>query len=175
MPPALAFLTQRLAPAGSGKRRRLPFWLLAGLHLVALAIVLWSEVDPAAKLAALLFWGLLNFLWLTLVRRPAAAAALSLAIIVTLILLSQFKHDKLLMTVNFLDVIIVDSDTLAFLFTVFPDLTLWVALAAAVVVPAIVLLWWFDPLRVRFRVAALGAVTCLAALGGLALALPSDL
>jgi hypothetical protein len=175
MPPALAFLTQQLAAAGTGERRRLPFWLLASLHIVALAIVLWSEVDPVAKLAAVLFWGLLNFLWLMLVRRPAAAAALSLAIIVTLILLSQFKHDKLLMTVNFLDIIIIDSDTLAFLFTVFPDLTWMVATVAAVVVPAIVLLWWFDPLRMRFPVAALGAGGCLAALGALALALPSDL
>jgi len=51
----------------------------------------------------LLVWGLLNFLLLILLRRPAATALVSLVFIVALITVSQFKHDKLWMTVDFVD------------------------------------------------------------------------
>ena len=63
-----------------------------------------------------------NFFWLALLRRPASAALVSLAMVVTLILLSQFKYDKLMMTVNFVDVMILDPDTVAFFLTIYPDL-----------------------------------------------------
>ena len=53
--------------------------------------------------------GLLNFTLFVLLRRPMAAAALSLALMAALILLSQFKHGILLMTVNFLDIMIMIS------------------------------------------------------------------
>ena len=49
-----------------------------------------------------------------MLRRPAIAALLSLAMIVALILLSQFKYDKLMMTVNFVDLMIIDQDTSRF-------------------------------------------------------------
>ncbi len=49
-----------------------------------------------------------------------------------------------------------------------------VGLAAAVIVPLLVLFWWLDPFRVRMRIAALGAAGCLAALGALSLAVPMD-
>jgi hypothetical protein len=41
----------------------------------------------------LLVWGMLNFFWLSLLRRPAASAALSLVMIVVLVLLSRLKYD----------------------------------------------------------------------------------
>ena len=50
------------------------------------------------------------------------AAALSLALIAALILLSQFKHDILLMTVNFVDLMVIDADTFSFLLQIFPQL-----------------------------------------------------
>ena len=67
-----------------------------------------TEADLESKATFLFAWLLLNFFWLALLRRPAAAALVSLAMIVTLILLSQFKYDKLMMTVNFVDVMILD-------------------------------------------------------------------
>ena len=75
-----------------------------------------------ASAAFLLVWALLNFFWLALVRRPAVAALLSLELIVALTLLSRFKFDKLWMTVDFVDVMIIDRDTSAFLLAVFPSL-----------------------------------------------------
>ena len=46
----------------------------------------------------------------------------------------------------------------------------------AVVLPAIALLWWFDPLRVRLRAALFGAVACFGGADArLSLAIPNDL
>ena len=70
--------------------------------------MLTTEDDLESKATFLFAWLLLNFFWLALLRRPAAAALVSLAVIYTLILLSQFKYDKLMMTVNFVDVMILD-------------------------------------------------------------------
>ena len=67
---------------------------------------------------------------LALLRRPAAAALVSLAMIAVLILLSQFKYDKLMMTVNFVDVMIIDPDTVSFFLTIYPDLLRRVIIAA---------------------------------------------
>ena len=69
------------------------------------------------------------------------------------------------MSANFVDVMLIDADTI-----VLPahDLPRTGArrspLAAGVVLPLLALFWWLDPLRVRLRMAALGAVVCLAAL-----------
>ena len=88
------------------RRDTAAFYTVAILHVAALAIMATSEVDLVAKAAYLLVWGLLNFLWLALLRRPVAPALISLAFIVALILISQFKHDKLWMTVDFVDLMI---------------------------------------------------------------------
>ncbi|MGB7704703.1 MAG: LTA synthase family protein, partial [Pseudolabrys sp.] len=98
--------------------------LVAMLHLAALGLMLATEVDLVAKLIFLLFWALLNFFWLTMFRRPSVAAILSLELVAALIVLSQFKHDKLWMTADFVDVMIVDHDTSAFLLAAFPSLRL---------------------------------------------------
>jgi len=104
-----------------------------------------------------------------------AAAAATLVLAVILVLLSRFKHDALLMTVNFLDIMIIDADTFSFLLTIYPNLGWNIAAAAAVVVPLIVLLWWFDPFRVRLRTAIAGGLGSLAALSMIALGVQSDL
>jgi hypothetical protein len=175
MPPALAFLTRSLPAAGSGGRTRIAWIVLAALHLVALGVLLWTEAGVVPRIAFVLAWALLNFTFLLQVRRPMAAAALSLTLIAALIALSKFKHSILLMTVNFLDIMIIDFDSIAFLRAVYPSLTWTVAMCAAVVLPAIALLWWADPFRVRFRAALLGAFACFAALCALSLAIPNDL
>jgi hypothetical protein len=175
MPPAFAFLTRSLPAAGSGGHSRLAWVCLAVLHLAALGILLWSEVGLVPRVAFVLTWGFLNFTLLVVLRRPMAAAALTLGLMACLIVLSQFKHGILLMTVNFLDIMIADFDSIAFLLAVYPNLGWTVMAVAAVVLPAIALLWWFDPFHVRLRAVLLGALACLAALCVLSLAIPNDL
>src|SRR5262245_6918565 len=112
MPPSLAFVTARWpAPQAVGGSGILRIALLAALNLAAIGLMIWSEAGLVASLIFLLTWGLLNFFWLALLRRPLAAAALSLAMIVALILLSRLKYDIIWMTANFLDIWIVNSDT----------------------------------------------------------------
>ncbi len=94
--------------------------VIAALHLAALGLLLWSEVGIVPKLVFGLSWGLLNFFWLVVLRRPAVSAALSLATIVVLILLSRLKYEIIWMTANFLDLMIVNADTVSFLFAVKP-------------------------------------------------------
>ena len=55
--------------------------LIALPHIVALAIMGWSETTLTAMAAFLLTWGMLNFFWLALLRRPGLAGLLSLAMI----------------------------------------------------------------------------------------------
>ncbi len=129
MPPAVLSLKNRLAAALAGRRYRYQVVALAGLHFVALAILLWTEKTPVAAVAFVLTWGLLNCVWLVLLRRPLPAAAVSLVLIVCLVLLSRFKSDVLLMTATFVDVMLIDFDTVTFLLTVFPGLAWKVALA----------------------------------------------
>jgi hypothetical protein len=134
----------------------------------------WSEVGVVPKVAFCFTWGLLNFFWLAVLRRPAVAAALSLVMIVVLILLSWLKYEIIRMTANFLDVVIINSDTVGFLLAIKPDLEGKVLLALALVLPALTLLWWVDPFRVRLRTAATGFAACAAALVGMALAFPQE-
>src|SRR5215510_16378529 len=122
MPPALAYLSRRFLPASRGDRHTLGVALVVCLHLAALGILIWSEIDFVARIVFVLTWGLVNFTFLIVLRRPAIAAALTLMLAVILILLSRFKHDILMMTVNVLDIMIIDTDTIAFLLTVFPHL-----------------------------------------------------
>ena len=179
MPPALAFLSRSFSAARTGEphrfAHRLAWATLALLHLAALALLVWSEIDLVARAAFVLAWALLNFFWLAVLRRPLPAAAVTLMLFTLIVLLSRFKHDVLLMTANFLDVMIIDTDTVSFLLTVFPNLWWMVGAALAVLLPVLALLWWFDPFRVRLRMALLGTAFSLAALSALALGVPSDL
>src|SRR6266404_2216624 len=71
---------------------------VAAPHLAALALMFETEIDFGSRLGFLLSWGILNFFWITLLRRPALSGALSLTLVVVLILLSRLKHDIVQMT-----------------------------------------------------------------------------
>ena len=174
MPPSIASLSSRWAVPDAAARGTLRTSLLAALHLAALGLMLWSEAALVPKVVFCLTWGVLNFFWLAVLRRPAVAAALSLVMIVVLILLSRLKYEIIWMTADFLDVMIINSDTVAFLLAIKPDLEGKVLLALALVLAALTLLWLVDTSRVRLRAAATGFAACAAALVGMALAFPQE-
>jgi hypothetical protein len=171
MPPAVLDLKNRLA---SADRRYAGRFALAAIHLAAFGILLWSEDEPSAQAAFVLTWGVLNFFWLVLLRRPLTAAALSLVLIVILIALSQFKHSTLMMTATFVDVMLIDAATFRFFLKVNAGLVEKLGLAVALALPVIVLLWRSEPFRLRRSIALLGLLLCLAALAALSLTVPTD-
>ncbi len=172
---AASALLSRLSPAEAISRRdALALVIITVLHLAALAVMTATELDLATKATFLLFWALLNFFWLGLLRRPAISALLSLAMVITLIVLSQFKYDKLMMTVNFVDLMIIDPDTSAFLFTIMPRLRWPILFGVAIEVPIHVLLWRVDPFRVRLRTSAFGSTLCMGGLVAFSVAYPAD-
>ena len=141
-----------------------PATLLVLPQLVALGIMAATETTIISTAAFLLAWGFLNFVLLAFIRRPAVAGIAALILITLLVLLSQLKYSVMWMTANFVDVMIVDTDTIAFLFTIFPDLRWIVALGVTALVPIFVIAWRFDPFRVRRPAALILALGCL---GGL--------
>src|SRR5450432_2299736 len=147
---------------------------VAAPHLAALALMLQTELDFASRLGFLLCWGVLNFFWLALLRRPALSGALSLTLVVVLVLLSRLKHDVVQMTANFVDLMVIDRDTAAFLFTIFPNLRWSVIGAAIVIFPLMYALWWLDPFRIRRLPALACKLACLAALVLYSLSLPEE-
>jgi hypothetical protein len=167
----LQSLSTRLGFAQLTSRRG--FWRLALIpHLAALGIMLWSEYTIIAMTAFLLAWGILNSLWLALLRRPAVAATLSLAMMTVLVLLSQLKYQVLMMSANFVDLMIVDTDTVTFLFTIFPALRWIVALSVIALIPLVVLMWRSDPFRVRRLTALALALACVGGLTVLEMQFP---
>src|SRR5712671_748897 len=143
-------------------------------HLAALVIMFRTETDHGSRAGFVLAWAILNFSFIALLRRPALSGALSLTLVVVLVLLSRLKHDVVQMTANFVDLMVIDHDTAAFLFTIFPNLRWEVIGAAFVTVPLMYALWWLDPFRIRRLPAAAGLLACLAALVGQALAWPDE-
>jgi phosphoglycerol transferase MdoB-like AlkP superfamily enzyme len=165
------------AAAISGGIASVGIWRLlavAAPHVGALVVMLQTETDFGARVGFLLAWGILNFLWIALLRRPALSGALSLTLIVILVLLSRLKHDIVQMTANFVDLMVIDRDTAAFLFTIFPNLRWSVIGTAAVTIPLMYALWWLDPFRIRRLPAAAAALACLAALVGYAFTWPDE-
>src|SRR5438552_12192699 len=133
-------------------------------HLAALALMFQTEIDFVSRLGFLLSWGIVNFFWIALLRRPALSGALSLTMVVVLVLLSRLKHDVVQMTANFVDLMVIDRDTAAFLFTIFPNLRWSVISAGLVTIPLMYALWWLVPFRLR-RLPALGCnLACPASL-----------
>jgi phosphoglycerol transferase MdoB-like AlkP superfamily enzyme len=147
---------------------------VAAPHVGALIVMLQTESDFGARIGFLLAWGILNFLWIALLRRPALSGALSLTLVVILVLLSRLKHDVVQMTANFVDLMVIDRDTAAFLFTIFPNLRWSVIGAALVTLPLMYALWWLDPFRLRRLPAAAAALACLAALVGYSFTWPDE-
>src|SRR5882762_10317033 len=127
-------------------------WLLLAVampHLSALVIMVRTESDFGARIGFLLSWGILYFCFVALLRRPALSGALSLTLVVVLVLLSKFKHDVVQRTANFIDLMVIDRDTAAFLLTIFPNLRWSVIGTAFVIIPSMYALWWLDPFRIR--------------------------
>jgi hypothetical protein len=158
-PPAQAALPVVLRPAMAAPLNPVPtattaaaasmgVWrplAVATPHLGAMLVMFQTETDLSSRLGFALAWGILNFFWIALLRRPALSGALSLTLVVILVLLSRLKHDVVQMTANFVDLMVIDRDTAAFLFTIFPNLR-WSAIgAAALVLPLMYALWWLDP------------------------------
>src|ERR1700735_3500078 len=105
---ALLSLSYRLGPADVIARYGL--WRLTLVltpHVIALAIMIATEARPIERAAFLCAWGILNFVWLALTRRPAVAGLLSLLMMTVLILLSELKYHVLMMTANFVGLVIV--------------------------------------------------------------------
>src|SRR5580698_11658609 len=162
---ALSSLSRRSGAAGLVARYGL--WRLALVtapHAIALAIMFATEARPVEIAAFLFAWGILNFVWLALTGRPAVAGALSLVIMTVLVLLSDLKYHVLMMTANFVDVMIIDTDTVSFLFTIYPALRWIVTLCVLALVPVIVIAWRLDPFRVHRLKAAAAAFVCVAGL-----------
>src|SRR6201990_139873 len=108
---------------------------VAAPHLAALSLMYETETDFGSRLSFALAWGILNFFWIALLRRPALSGALSLTMVVVLVLLSRLKHDVVQMTANFVDLMVIDRDTVFFLFTIFPNLRWPVIFAGLVTLP----------------------------------------
>ena len=138
----------------------------------AIVLLAFTERDLLPKVLFVLTWGFLNFAWLAVGRRPAFAGAVSLSLFALIMVMSRLKYEELWTTMNFLDVMIVDTDSASFLFAIFPSLR-WIVPAGAVVATiALFAIWKLDVFRIG-RVAALaGALGCIAALSGLSLAFP---
>ena len=149
--------------------RLLPF---VGIHVAALVTMIEFETGPLRIALYLLSWGFLNFLLIALLRRPALAGALSLAIFGSLIWISLFKFGVIRMTANFMDLMIIDWETFSFLWNVSPQLRTIGFIAAVLVIPVGVLLWRADPWRVRRRTAAVAAMVCLATVACVSHAFP---
>src|SRR6202007_1209520 len=69
---------------------------------------------------------------------------------------------------------VIDRDTAAFLFTLFPHLRWSVVGAAFVTIPLMYALWWLDPFRIRRLPALACALASLAALTGYSLQYPDE-
>jgi sulfatase-like protein len=154
-------LRQDVTPAPQGSRR---FALIALPHGVALAIMVATESSGTTMTAFLLAWGIFNFVAIALTRRPLFAGLVSLVLMTLLVVLSQFKYNVLMMTANFVDLMIVDTDTVSFLFTIFPGLKTIVTLISAALVPLLIYSWRYDAFRMRRSAAVCSAIGCL---GGL--------
>src|SRR6185503_2883049 len=78
------------------------------------------------------------------------------------------------MTANFVDLMVIDRDTAAYLFTIFPNLRWSVVGAALVILPLMYALWWLDPFRIARLPALAGKLACLAVLAGYSLSYPDE-
>ncbi len=148
--------------------------LVAALHLAGLGSLVLTEVGLFHVVLGVSAWILLNLFWLLLLRRPVISALLSLMVIAGVILASQFKFAVTWMTASFLDVLIIDWDTVGFLLKTFPGLRMTAVIALVLALPVLIALWRLDPFRVRRRVASTGAAGCFALLGALSLSVPEQ-
>ncbi|MBX9775174.1 MAG: sulfatase-like hydrolase/transferase [Xanthobacteraceae bacterium] len=151
--------------------RHVPLLLV---HGVALGLMFLTEISPTGMLLFLFSWGFLNLLLIGLTGRPLVAGTLSLALILLIVVLSRFKFDVVWMTADFLDVILIDFATIAFLLTIYPNLIWLVIVLLAGLIILTVVTWRLDPHRVSRRIALAGCAGCLAGLITLSAATPNE-
>lgn len=144
------------------------------LHLFALIRIGQTEIGSFGQGLALLTWILLNCVLLLLLRRAVLAAAISLGLLELLILVSQFKFKITWMTATFLDVLVIDPDSLTFLLSVMPGLRIVSIVAALLGIALLVVLWKLDRTRIPRLLSALAAAASLAAIIGLSNAVPEQ-
>jgi hypothetical protein len=171
---ALPLNDDRPLVATSPRGWRLRAILVVAVYAAAGAVLIFTEYGPFATALSFLTLALLIFTGIAILGRPGIAAALSLALIAALIALSQFKYGILQLTLTFLDFLIIDSDTVAFMNSVFPGLRGQLGLAALLFLPLLWLIWWFDPFRIRRLTALAGAMASLAAIVALSIAVPEQ-
>ncbi len=146
---------------------------IAAVHLAALILLIQTEHYEVPYIAGYLFcWALFNFAWLAVLRRPGVSAVLSLAMIVVLINASELKFNVIMQTVNFVDLMVIDAAALTFLLAIFPNLTMYLVVAAGVAIPVLLLIWRLDPFRLPRLAATAGTFSCIASLGGLSVVYP---
>lgn len=162
------------ALAALDRSQRIRLAAAALIHFVALGTLFATEYEIFHLTLATLIWIGLNLFFLSILRRPLMSAVLSLATILTVIAVSLFKFEVTWMTVTFLDLLILDSGTVAFLLKTFPNFRLAVIGGLIAAVPLAVLIWRADPFRVRRAYAALGGTACLALIGLLSLKVPEQ-
>lgn len=166
--------TGRTGAAARGVRFHIGVGVVAALHLAALVVLLSWEYGPFAITLSVLAWVFVNCLFLLALPRPGVAAALSLALVTLLIVMSRFKFDILQLSLTFLDFLIVDRDTFSFLLSVFPRLQTQLILAAILAGPLLWLVWRADPFRVGRRVSlAILAATTLS-MSSMSVAVPEQ-
>jgi hypothetical protein len=153
---------------------RLRIALIGAIHLAALMILLRTEYGRFAIAMAIITWTLLNCLWLFVLRSPGVSAVLSIVLIAILIRLSQFKFEILQLSLTFLDFLLIDSGTFAFLLAVFPQLKGYLIVSSIAVTLAIWLIWKLDPFRIRRSVAAAGAAICMMLIAAFAVTVPEQ-
>jgi hypothetical protein len=170
-----ALLSRVLPVEAKSRRDKVALLLTAMLHATAVIIMAVTEADLVPKVVFLLVWMGLNLGWLALVRRPLVAALLSFELVIALTLLSRFKFDKLWMTVDFVDLMIIDRDTSAFLLAAFPALRGWIMLAAIATAVLLLVAWRLDRHRMRVRTSLMGLMLCMVALTLLSLSVPTGL
>src|SRR5690349_898829 len=148
---------------------------LLGLHGVAAVLLVSSEVSLLGGVVFLLVWVMLNCLWLALLRRPTVAALLSLEILGLVTLLSLFKYDKLWMTLDFVVVMIVYRDTVAFLLALFPSLRWWAFSVALLTIGVIAFVWRGDLAKMSRVTSIAGFLVSFLALIAVSLLWPTNL
>jgi len=79
------------------------------------------------------------------------------------------------MTVDFVDLMIIDQDTSAFLLAAYPSLRGWIVLAATVTAALLIAAWRLDRYRARMRTGLIGASLRMVALVALSLSFPTNL
>ena len=173
MPPSLSFLTVRWPAKDTAARLGyLRIALIGALHLTAIALMDFHEGDLLENTVFALTWGFLNFFWIVVLRRPLVSAALSLAMIAMIMLVSDLKYNIVWMTANFLDVWIINANSIHYLLSIKPDLIREAIIAVAVFFIVIGLFWWIDHFRIGRSIALAGFAACFVAVSSISLAFP---